>query len=173
MPMARSLTPVHIHPASAAARPHTGRPAPLAWGGTVPVAVSALLLAELVPGWISQSHTHSPESLSAHIGGSGAWTMLEKGGGGCAPDRSPGDNAQPQAVLAVGTDPSRQLPQGSADFTLGELGAYLFLKGKDTISNSPAWRGLLQARTSSPGCAVGALSVDGPGFFQGLWAVSW
>lgn len=166
--------PVHVHLASVAAQPQTGCLAPLAGGGTFPVAVAAVLLAKRVPGQISQSHTHMLQSLCSHTSGKGApgpcWRRVgEAVALTGAQETMPG----PGTVLAIGTDPSHRLPWGSAAFTLGALGAHLFLKGKDTIPNSPAWRGLSQARTSSPGCAVGALSVDGPGLFQGLWAASW
>lgn len=118
--------------------------------------------------------TYTLQSLHLHALGGGALGLCWRRVGEATPLTGPQETTPgPRVVLALGTDPSCQLPRGSAAFTLGELGAHPFLKGKDTMPSSPARRGLLQARTSSPGCAVGALSVDGPGFFQGLRAAGW
>lgn len=121
---------VHIHLASAAARRHTGRPVPPAGGGTFPVAVSALLLAERVPGWISQSHTHSPESSSARTGGRGAGTVLEKGGRGHAPDRIPRDNARPQGCSGPWHRPFMPAPPGLSSLHTWGIGSSSIFKGQ-------------------------------------------
>ena len=148
-------SPVHVHLASVAAQPQTGCPAPLARGETFPVAGAAALLAERVPGRISQSHPHTLQSLCPHTSGEGAPGPCWRREGEAVPlvgaqETTPG----PRTVLAIGTDPSHRLPWGSALHTWGIGGSSVF-KGQRHNSQLSSLEGPLAGQNQLPWLCCG------------------